>query len=42
MTIAEKLPAQQTVHGHSFNADLTRGPYYLDGCDTLVKLFRQR
>ena len=42
MTIAEKLPAQQTVHGHSFNADLMKGPYYLDGCNTLVKLFRQR
>jgi long-chain acyl-CoA synthetase len=42
MTIAEKIPPQQTAHGHSFNADLTRGPYYFDGCDTLVKLFRQR
>lgn len=42
MTIAEKIPPQQTLHGHSFNADLTRGPYYFDGCDTLVKLFRQR
>ena len=42
MTIAEKIPPQQTLHGHSFNADLTKGPYYFDGCDTLVKLFRQR
>ncbi len=42
MTIAEKIPPQQTLLGHSFNADLTRGPYYFDGCDTLVKLFRQR
>ena len=42
MTIAEKIPPQQTVLGHSFNADLTKGPYYFDGCDTLAKLFRQR
>jgi long-chain acyl-CoA synthetase len=42
MTIAEKLPAMQTQRGHSFNADLTRAPFYMDGCDTLVKLFRQR
>src|SRR5690606_31273131 len=42
MTIAEKIPTQQTVLGHSFNADLTTGPFYFDGCDTLVKLFRQR
>ncbi|MCO5159327.1 MAG: long-chain fatty acid--CoA ligase [Aquamicrobium sp.] len=42
MTIAEKIPPQQTLLGHSFNADLTKGPYYFDGCDTLVKLFRQR
>jgi long-chain acyl-CoA synthetase len=42
MTLAEKIPPQQVVNGHSFNADLTKGPYYFDGCDTLVKLFRQR
>ena len=42
MTIAEKLPPQRTVLGHSFNQDLARGPYYFDGADTLVKLFRQR
>ncbi|WP_157016315.1 AMP-dependent synthetase/ligase [Mesorhizobium xinjiangense] len=43
MTIAEKLPPQQTVGGHSFNAELTGpGPFYFDGCDTLAKLFRQR
>ncbi|MEO4001648.1 long-chain fatty acid--CoA ligase [Mesorhizobium sp. CAU 1732] len=42
MTIAEKLPQMQTVDGHSFNADLTTGPFYFDGCNTLVKLFRQR
>ena len=42
MTIAEKLPPMQTVRGHSFNQDLQRAPFYFDGCDTLVKLFRQR
>jgi len=42
MTVAEKIPPQQTVLGHSFNADLSQGPYYFDGCDTLAKLFRQR
>jgi long-chain acyl-CoA synthetase len=42
MTIAEKLPQMQTVRGHSFNANLTQAPFYFDGCDTLVKLFRQR
>lgn len=43
MTIAERLPQMQTVRGFSFNADLGGpGPFYFDGCDTLVKLFRQR
>ncbi len=43
MTIAEKLPPMQTVRGFSFNQNLeSAGPFYLDGCDTLAKLFRQR
>ncbi|TKT77564.1 long-chain fatty acid--CoA ligase [Aquamicrobium sp. LC103] len=42
MTLVEKLPPQQTVKGFSFNQDLAKGPFYFDGCDTLVKLFRQR
>ncbi len=43
MTIAERLPKMQTVRGFSFNAELEGpGPFYFDGCDTLVKLFRQR
>jgi long-chain acyl-CoA synthetase len=42
MTVVEKIPPQQTVRGHSFNADLTKGPFYFDGCNTLAKLFRQR
>ncbi len=42
MTIAEKLPPQQTLNGHSFNAEVGgTGPFYFDGCDTLPKLFRQ-
>lgn len=42
MTIAEKLPPQQTVNGHSFNAEVGgQGPFYFDGCNTLPKLFRQ-
>ncbi|MCC0037948.1 MAG: long-chain fatty acid--CoA ligase [Brucellaceae bacterium] len=28
--------------GHSFNEDLSKGPYFFDGCDTLAKLFRER
>lgn len=42
MTINANMPPQQTVDGYSFNADLTKGPYYFDGCDTLAKLFLQR
>ncbi len=42
MTLAEKIPPQRTVGGHSINQDLTKGPFYFDGCDTLPKLFRER
>lgn len=42
MTIAANMPTQRIVDGHSINADLTRGPYFFDGCDTLAKLFRER
>jgi long-chain acyl-CoA synthetase len=42
MTLAANMPPQQIVDGHSINADLTKGPFFFDGCDTLVKLFRQR
>ncbi len=41
MTIVEKLPPQRSLGGHTFNEDLSRGPFYFDGCDTLPKLFRQ-
>jgi len=40
MTLVEKIPQQQTVAGHSFNADMSKGPFFFDGCDTLPKLFR--
>jgi long-chain acyl-CoA synthetase len=42
MTIAETLPPQQSARGHTFNQDLSKGPYYFDGCDTLPKLFLLR
>ena len=35
-------PAQTTVRGFSINADMRQGPYMLDGCDTMPKLFRMR
>ncbi|MCR9134414.1 MAG: long-chain fatty acid--CoA ligase [Alphaproteobacteria bacterium] len=38
----EKIPPQQVINGISLNADLDNGPYFLDGCDTLPKLFLQR
>ena len=42
MTVIPNMPAQQVIDGHSINADLTKGPFFFDGCDTLVKLFRER
>ncbi|PHP66458.1 long-chain fatty acid--CoA ligase [Zhengella mangrovi] len=42
MTVHQTLPPQQVVNGISMNADLTKGPYFIDGCDTLPKLFAQR
>jgi long-chain acyl-CoA synthetase len=36
------LPPQQTVHGIQINADLGKAPYFVDGCDTLPKLFAKR
>ncbi|MBZ0163840.1 MAG: long-chain fatty acid--CoA ligase [Notoacmeibacter sp.] len=42
MTLQKKIPPQTVVNGVSVNADLTAGPYFIDGCDTLVKLFRER
>ena len=36
------LPPQQTLHGLTFNADLSQGPFYIDGQDTTPKMFRLR
>lgn len=36
------LGKQQNVNGITFNADLSQGPYYLDGQDTIPKLFKIR
>ena len=38
----QTIPPQTKVNGISVNADLETGPYFLDGCDTLPKLFLQR
>ncbi|MCO6188316.1 long-chain fatty acid--CoA ligase [Rhizobium sp. L1K21] len=37
-----KIPPQQVVDGLHINADLTKGPYFIDGCDTLPKIFQKR
>lgn len=36
------IPPMQKVHGIELNADLSQGPFYIDGCDTLPKLFETR
>ncbi|MFH1795221.1 MAG: long-chain fatty acid--CoA ligase [Pseudomonadota bacterium] len=41
MTVVGKIPPQRTLNGHSFNEDMSRGPYLFDGCETLPKLFRE-
>ena len=40
--MADKLPPQEKVHGLMVNADLSAGPFYIDGMDTTPKLFRLR
>jgi long-chain acyl-CoA synthetase len=35
-------PAQRVVNGLSINVDMTQGPFLIDGCDTLPKLFQKR
>lgn len=37
-----KTPEQRIVNGISINVDMTQGPYLMDGCDTLPKLFQKR
>ncbi len=36
------IPAQNTIDGISVNADLSQGPFIIDGCDTIPKLFSKR
>ncbi len=36
------IPPQRIVNGVSINRDLSQGPWFVDGCDTLVALFRRR
>ncbi len=36
------LPPQTIFEGVSYNADMHTGPFYIDGCDSLPKLFHQR
>jgi len=36
------MPPQKTVNGLSINVDLTNGPYFIDGHDTIPKLFQAR
>ncbi len=38
----DNVVPQQTRNGMSFNADLSQGPYFLDGQDTIAKLFKIR
>jgi long-chain acyl-CoA synthetase len=42
MTIQAKIPPQRQVGTVSMNADLAVGPWFIDGCDTVVKLFADR
>ncbi len=42
MTSSDKLPAQTVIDGISSNADLESGPYFVDGCNTVSKLFLSR
>ena len=36
------MPPQRILNGLSINADLTNGPYFIDGFDTIPKLFQAR
>ncbi len=40
--MTDTLPPQEKVHGITINADLSQGPFYIDGMDTTPKLFRLR
>lgn len=40
--MTDTLPPQTEIHGLTINADLSQGPFYIDGMDTTPKLFRLR
>ncbi|MEE9375534.1 MAG: long-chain fatty acid--CoA ligase [Rhizobiaceae bacterium] len=36
------MPKQHTINGITMNVDLGEAPFYVDGCNTIVKLFQKR
>ncbi len=42
MNINVKTPAQIDINGVSCNADINTGPFFIDGCNTITKLFKAR
>ena len=42
MGTMDTIPPQTQVNGISINGNLDKGPYFIDGCDTIAKLFLQR
>ncbi len=42
MNVMTEMPEQVTITGLTVNKDLSKGPYFVDGHDTLPKLFRAR
>jgi long-chain acyl-CoA synthetase len=42
MNVMTDMPEQVTLTGLTVNKDLSKGPFYVDGVDTLPKLFRAR
>ncbi len=42
MNINVKTPAQTVINGVTCNADISAGPYFVDGCNTITKLFKAR
>ncbi|MCF6344712.1 MAG: long-chain fatty acid--CoA ligase [Devosiaceae bacterium] len=42
MSEKQKMPEQQIINSISVNADLSKPPYYIDACDSIVKLFEKR
>ncbi|MEE9314604.1 MAG: long-chain fatty acid--CoA ligase [Rhizobiaceae bacterium] len=36
------MPKQHSLNGITLNVDLTEAPFFIDGCDTIPKLFQKR